>query len=215
MLAANAVTMEPAEILLVDDGSTDGTPAMMQSLATADARIRIVRFRRNAGQTAAFDAGFKAARGDAVVTLDADGQNDPADIPRLLPLLEQAEAVCGIRAERNDTWVRRLSSRVGNGVRNWATGDDIVDTGCSLKAFRRPILARFQLYTGMHRFFPTLVKFAGGRVVQLAVNHRQRQGGTAKYGIGNRMFRTLADLLAVMWMKKRWLRYEVLEEPKP
>ncbi|MBI3890406.1 MAG: glycosyltransferase family 2 protein [Candidatus Wallbacteria bacterium] len=202
------------EIVLVDDGSTDGTAALMDRLAAADARVRVVRFRKNAGQTAAFDAGFKAARGDAVVTLDADGQNDPADISRLLSLLEQADAVCGIRANRRDSWVRRLSSRIGNSVRNWATGEDIVDTGCSLKAFRRQILGKFQLYTGMHRFLPTLVRLAGGTVLQTPVHHRPRQAGTAKYGVGNRMFRTVADLLAVVWMKRRWLRYEIVEETK-
>lgn len=200
------------EVILVDDGSTDGTPALMQRLRASDPRVRVVRFRKNAGQTAAFDAGFKAARGGAVVTLDADGQNDPADIPKLLPMLEQADAVCGIRARRQDSVVRRLSSRIGNGVRNWATGEDIVDTGCSLKAFRRAILARFQLYTGMHRFLPTLVRLAGGTVLQVEVHHRPRQAGTAKYGVGNRMFRTIADLAAVVWMKRRWLSYEIAEE---
>src|SRR5207302_7380606 len=117
-------------IVLVDDGSTDATPRILAESAAADPRVRVVRFSKNAGQTAAFDAGFKAATGDAVVTMDADGQNDPADIPRVLAMLERADAVCGIRARRNDSWIRRLSSRVGNGIRNWATGEDVVDTGC-------------------------------------------------------------------------------------
>ncbi len=205
---------ETYELLLVDDGSTDRTPAVMRELAEQDSSIRILRLLQNRGQTAAFDAGFKAAQGEVVVTLDADGQNDPGDIPKLLPFIADFDAVCGIRARRNDSWIRRISSRVGNGVRNWATGEDIVDTGCSLKAFRRGILQQFQLFTGMHRFFPTLVRFAGGRIRQIEVNHRGRQGGTAKYGVGNRLFRTAADLLAVVWMKRRWLRYEVVEESR-
>lgn len=208
--AALAAVPGGYEVLLIDDGSTDRTPAVIRELSAADGRVRTIRFRANSGQTAAFDAGFKAARGATVVTMDADGQNDPADVPKLLSLLVPGvDAVCGIRTHRRDTLLRRVSSRVGNAVRNWATGESIADTGCSLKAFRRSALGRFQLYSGMHRFLPTLVRFAGGAVVQVPVNHRPRQAGQAKYGVGNRIFRTIADLFAVIWMKRRWLRYEI------
>lgn len=201
----------PHEILLIDDGSTDNSPAILRRIADEDPTVRVVRFRRNAGQSAAFQAGFDRARGEAVVTLDADLQNDPEDIPAVLEGLKDADAVCGIRARRRDTWVRRLTSRIGNGARNWALGEDIVDTGCSLKAFRREILRGFRLFNGMHRFLPTMVRLAGGRVVQVPVNHHPRHAGVSKYGLRNRALRTTLDLLAVMWMKSRWLRYQVEE----
>jgi len=202
-----------AEVLLVDDGSTDGSSARIDELARAEAgrvRVRGLHFRRNCGQTAAFDAGFKAARGDVVVTMDADLQNDPRDIPRLLGALGEADAAVGYRALREDSWLRRVSSRIANAVRNRLSGDDIIDTGCTLKAFRRESLAGLKLYTGMHRFLPTLLRIEGRRVVQLPVGHRPRVHGTSKYGVWNRLFVSFTDLLAVRWMKKRRLGYEVV-----
>ena len=206
------------EVLFVDDGSSDRSPEILGRIQAADRRVRVLRQRRNAGQSAAFDAGFRFARGGVVVTLDADLQNDPHDIPRLLEALGQADVVCGVRANRRDTWVRRASSRIANGVRNRLTHDRVTDTGCSLKAFRAGFLQRLPMFHGMHRFLPTLLRMEGARVVEIAVNHRQRRFGVAKYGIGNRVFRALADLFAVRWMQKRWLDRGLTEEvsaPRP
>lgn len=199
----------PLEIILVDDGSDDGSADAIDRLAASHAHVCGVHFRENSGQTAAFDAGFKVARGRFVVTMDADLQNDPADIEKLLEALRDHDAAVGFRAKRADSWVRRFSSRIANGVRNRLSGDDIVDTGCSLKVFRLECLRSLKLYKGMHRFFPTLLRIEGYRVAQIPVNHRPRRAGRSKYGIGNRIFTTFADLLAVRWMKKRHLDYEV------
>ena len=200
------------EMVLVDDGSTDGSAELLDRLAGERPGVRVLHFARNAGQTAAFDAGFKAARGEVVITLDADLQNDPADIPRLLAALDSGvyAAAVGYRVKREDTVVRRLSSRVANAVRNRLSGDDIIDTGCSLKAFRREALSAVKLFTGMHRFLPTLLRMEGFAVVQVPVGHRPRRAGTSKYGVLNRACRAFADLLAVRWMKRRRLSYEVV-----
>lgn len=200
------------ELLFVDDGSTDGSGDVLRRLRAADPRIRVLTLERNSGQTAAMSAGFEAARAPVIVTLDADLQNDPRDIPRLLDHLDGHDAVVGWRAERQDVWLRRASSRVGNAVRNALSGDDIIDTGCSLKAYRREALLRLKLYTGMHRFLPTLLRMEGFKVCQVRVAHRPRLSGRSKYNVRNRLFRSLADLLAVRWMKRRALRYRVTEE---
>jgi len=199
----------PFEVLLVDDGSSDGSTQAIEALASAHPEVRGVYLRKNRGQSAAFDAGFKSARGGTVVTIDADLQNDPQDIPRLLEALAGNAAAVGFRATRRDRLVRRISSKFANAVRNRLSGDDIIDTGCSLKAFRADALADVKLWNGMHRFLPTLIKIEGGSVVQIPVNHRPRVAGTSKYGVWNRVFRSFVDLLAVRWMKSRRLGYEV------
>ncbi len=196
-------------ILLVDDGSKDGSAELIESLATRHPEVRGIHFRANRGQTAAFDAGFKQARGEVVVTIDADLQNDPKDIPTLLRALDGHDAAVGYRAERRDTTVRRISSKIANAVRNRLSGDDIIDTGCSLKAFRADALVNIKLFTGMHRFLPTLIRYEGGSVVQIPVHHRPRTAGTSKYGVWNRVFRSFVDLLAVRWMRSRHLGYEI------
>ncbi len=200
------------EIILVDDGSRDGSSTLIDELAQSHPHVRGLHFRRNRGQTAAFDAGFKAATGQAVVTIDADLQNDPADIFTLLDALEECDAAVGYRRKREDSLVRRWSSRIANAIRNRLSGDDIIDTGCSLKAFRRECLSSVKLFTGMHRFLPTLLKFEGYRIVQIPVNHRARRSGYSKYGVWNRALTAFVDLLAVRWMKKRRLNYEVASD---
>jgi len=204
------------ELLFVDDGSTDRTLVLLKQAQEKDARIRVAHFRHNLGQTAAMAAGFQLARGKAVVTIDGDLQNDPADIPRLAAMLGEWDAVCGIRIHRQDTPWKRLSSRIANGFRNWATGDDIVDTGCTLKAYRRECFERLELYQGMHRFLPTLLKMRGFRVTQVPVSHHARLGGRTKYGTWGRLKKGLVDVWAVRWMKKNWIEYrDVLEVVEP
>ena len=199
----------PFEILLVDDGSRDGTAEKVASAALRDPEVRGLHLKTNSGQTAAFDAGFKSARGTIVVTIDADLQNDPRDIPALLAALDGNAAAVGYRTTRRDAFLRRVSSHIANAVRNRVSGDHIIDTGCSLKAFRVEALRSIKLYTGMHRFLPTLIRIEGGRVVQIPVGHRPRTAGSSKYGIWNRVFRTFTDLLVVRWMTSRHLGYEV------
>ena len=200
-----------AEIVLVDDGSHDGSLAKMRQLAARYPRVRLVVLDGNHGQTAALDAGFSAVRGEVTVTLDADLQNDPADIPRLLAQLERADVVNGVRVERNDSPIRKLSSRIGNGFRNWMTGENVTDVGCSLRAMRTSYLRRVKLFRGMHRFLPTLLRMEGATVIEIPVSHRLRRFGRSKYGIANRLFVGLADVLAVRWMQRRALRYQVKE----
>jgi glycosyltransferase involved in cell wall biosynthesis len=209
LLAVLRRETEPFEIVLVDDGSRDGSSELIDALATEHAEVRGIHLKSNSGQSAAFDAGFKHAQGSIVVTIDADLQNDPSDIPKLLAALPGHDAAVGFRVKRNDTTVRRWSSKIANAVRNRLSGDDIIDTGCSLKAFRAAPLREIKLWNGMHRFLPTLMRIEGRSVVQVPVGHRPRLKGESKYGVWNRVFRSSADLLAVRWMKSRHLGYEV------
>jgi len=202
----------PYEVLFIDDGSTDGSPAVLRRLAEQDPAVRILRQRRNAGQSAALDVGFRFARGSIVVTLDADLQNDPADIPKLLELLDRYDVVAGVRAKRQDDWVRRISSRIANGIRNRFTHESITDVGCTLKAFRTEYLRRIPMFTGMHRFLPTLLRMEGARITEVPVNHRPRLHGQPKYNIRNRIWQALADLFAVRWMQSRWIDRRLSEE---
>jgi hypothetical protein len=146
-----------------------------------------------------------------VVTLDADLQNDPRDIPQVLEMLKEYDVVCGVRQGRQDTWLRRLSSRFANGLRRRVLHDDVVDVGCSLRAYRQPCLASIKLYTGMHRFLPVLLQMEGFHIGQVPVRHHPRQHGRSKYNVRNRAWRALLDLLAVRWMQSRHLRYEIIE----
>ncbi len=199
------------EFVYVDDGSQDGSAEALAALAQRDPRVRVLTLAANSGQSAALDAGFRAARGEIVATLDADLQNDPADLPRLLAALDRADVVNGVRAKRRDSWVRKLSSRIGNGFRNWMTGESVTDVGCSLRVMRRSYLARVKMFRGMHRFLPTLLRMEGARITELPVNHRPRHAGVSKYGIANRLFVGIADVMAVRWMLKRHVRWEVRE----
>lgn len=197
------------ELILVDDGSTDGTPEAVERTP----EVRLLRFVRNAGQSAAMLAGMQAARGAAVVLLDGDLQNDPRDIPKLLAEIERgADLVCGYRARRRDTVVKRLTSRIANFVRSRFVGDGIRDTGCTLKAMRRECVKALVPFKGMHRFIPALVKSAGFRLVEIPVNHRARQFGESKYGLGNRALRATMDMLGVRWLQSRRVDFELRNE---
>ena len=202
------------EAVFVDDGSRDRSAEIIRGFREADRRVRLVRLKANAGETAATDAGFKAARGTWVVVMDADLQNDPRDIPALLSHLDRWDAVTGWRVKRGegDDWLRRVSSRIANGIRNRLSDESIRDSGCTFRAFRRECLRDLVLYRGFHRFVPTLLKMRGYRVIEVPVNHRPRRFGRSKYGVLNRAFVAFADLLVVRWMQSRLLRYEVAED---
>lgn len=202
------------EVVFVDDGSRDRSAEIIRGFHDADPRARLVQLKANAGETAATDAGLKAARGRWVVTMDADLQNDPHDIPALLSPLDQWDCVTGWRVDRaaGDDWLRRLSSRVANRVRNAISDESIQDSGCTFRAFRRECVRGLVLYRGFHRFIPTLLRMRGYRVVEVPVRHRPRRFGQSKYGVMNRAFVAFVDLLVVRWMKQRLLRYEVAED---
>ncbi len=199
------------ELILVDDGSTDGSFDIIKGYSEKYMEVRYLRFKANGGQTAAFAAGFQAVAGEIVVTLDADLQNDPADIPRLLSCLPEYDVVCGWRADRKDTRIKKISSRIANAVRRRITKDSIHDTGCSLKVYNKVLLDRIKLFKGMHRFLPVLLAMEGAKVYEVKVNHGQRRYGISKYNIGNRLFVGIYDLFAVRWMQRRQLSYEIAE----
>lgn len=200
---------KPWELICIDDGSTDGTGKLLLKLSKEKPFMRILTFPRNYGQSSAFDAGFKAAKGEFVITLDGDGQNDPKDIPSLVRLIPTCDLVCGIRTKRKDTFVKRATSRMANLVRNFLVDDGVADTGCSLKIYRTSCLEKIKMYQGMHRFLPALFNIEGFRIQQIPVNHRERLRGKSNYNFFNRSFNTIADLLAVRWMKKRHLHYKI------
>jgi len=196
------------EIIFVDDGSTDRTIERIR----AAPNVRLIRFEKNAGQSAAIYAGLEAAHGATLVLIDGDLQNDPADIPRLLDEISRgADLVCGYRAQRKDTVVKRLTSRIANAVRSRYTKDGVRDTGCTLKAMRRESLSALVPFKGMHRFIPALVKGAGYRLVEIPVNHRPRRFGQTKYGLGNRAVRATIDMFGVRWLLSRRLNYKIRE----
>lgn len=199
------------EIIIIDDGSTDNSFNVIKDMGSKYMEIRYIRFEKNAGQSAAFDAGFKDALGEIVVTLDSDLQNDPRDIPKLLSYISDYDVVCGWRKDRKDPLVKKISSKIANRFRNLFTKDSIHDTGCSLKVYRRDFLNGVKFYRGMHRFLPILLMMEGARVAEVEVSHNPRKFGRSKYNIRNRLFTGLYDLMAVKWMQKRRLDYRIIE----
>ncbi|HWX15336.1 MAG TPA: glycosyltransferase family 2 protein [Chthoniobacterales bacterium] len=199
------------EIIFVDDGSIDRTVERIENAPN----VRVVRFAKNAGQSAATYAGLQAACGATAVLIDGDLQNDPADIPKLLAEISRgADLVCGYRAQRKDTLVKRLTSRVANFVRSRFTKDGVRDTGCTLKAMRRECIGALIPFKGMHRFIPALIKAAGYRLVEIPVNHRARRFGRSKYGLGNRALRATIDMFGVRWLLSRRLSYKVRDRAR-
>ncbi len=197
------------EIIFVDDGSVDRTAERIKPAPN----VRTIRFEKNAGQSAAIYAGLMAVRGATAVVIDGDLQNDPADIPRLLAEIARgADLVCGYRVKRQDTLVKRLTSRIANIVRSRYTKDGVRDTGCTLKAMRRECLSALVPFKGMHRFIPALVKAAGYRLVEIPVNHRPRRFGQSKYSLGNRALRATVDMFGVRWLLSRRLNYTICDK---
>lgn len=192
------------EVLAVDDCSRDGSLSALRGLRSKHPELRILRHRRNCGQSAAFASGLRKARGQVVLTLDADGQNNPADLPRLLEALTgDVAAVVGVRTRREDSTVRRLSSRFANGYRDWITGVTVRDAGCFLRALRTDVARELPVFNGLHRFVVTLLRYQGHRVLELEVTHRPRLTGQSKYGIGNRLWRGIRDCFAMRWYRAR------------
>jgi|SRR5579863_6130902 len=193
----------PFEIVLVDDASTDATWDRIIAANQADPRVRGLRHGRNAGQSAALWTGFRNSTSPIIVTLDGDLQNDPADFPRLLAELAQYDVACGLRQKRQDNWLRRVSSNIARKARASLLGVDFKDTGCGLRAFKRPVLDPLFAFNGFHRFMPVLAHCTGARVIEIPVNHRPRAAGVSKYGMWNRLGRGIYDLFAVRWYLKR------------
>ena len=200
------------EWIFVNDASRDASLERLREWMHKDDRLRVLSLAEHAGQSAALDAGFRAARGDAVAILDADGQNDPADIVSLLAGLSSADVVCGVRVERRDGSLRRVSSLVANAVRRLVLGDGLRDIGCSLRVVRARYLRRVKLYRGLHRFLPVLLAIEGARIAEQPVGHRPRRFGRSKYGVANRLVPAVVDLLAVAWMQRRALRTRASEQ---
>lgn len=204
--AAFAGRPETFEILFVDDASNDASLALLREQARRlPGTVRFLRHRRNFGQSAAIGTGFRAARGGWIGTLDGDGQNDPADLPRMLDEAVKlgVDCVTGVRARRQDSALRKFSSRVGNGFRNWITGDRVTDSACGIRVFRAVCRDELPVFNGLHRFFPSLLRSQGFQVVELAVNHRPRLRGVSKYGIHNRLWRGIRDCFGVRWLADR------------
>lgn len=203
---------QPWELICIDDGSTDDTQQILSDLFKQKSYFRFIVFKQNYGQSSAFDAGFKAAKGKFIITLDGDGQNDPKDIPKLIELIQNCDLVCGIRLKRKDSFIKRITSKMANFVRSRLCDDGVQDTGCSLKIYRKDSLDQIKMYQGMHRFLPALFKIEGLQIQQIAVNHRERLRGKSNYNFFNRSLNTIADLWAVRWMKKRHLHYQIDRE---
>ncbi|MCX5759815.1 MAG: glycosyltransferase family 2 protein [Candidatus Hydrogenedentes bacterium] len=197
------------ECLFVNDGSLDGTQREIDRLHATDPRIRPVHLIRNRGQSAALVAGMRRAKGEYVFILDGDLQNDPCDFPKMLELLKTYDCVFGYRAKRNDNWVRKMSSRVANKVRDAILKDGIRDSGCGSKGFRRRCIEHVVPFNGAHRFLAVMMRAAGFSIAECEVTHHPRIHGMSKYGIGNRLWRGIYDLIGVAWLKRRYVTFQV------
>ncbi len=198
-----------AEVIFIDDGSTDNSLNILKQYKRKYQWIKIIKFDKKYGQSAGFDAGFKNAKGEIIITMDADLQNRPNDIFKLLKYYPKYDVITGKRVKRKDSIIKLISSRIANYIRNKITDENIVDTGCSLKVFKAEFVKKLKLFNGLHRFLPTLCKMEGARVIEIPVSHRPRKYGKTHYGVLNRAFKALIDALAVRWMKKRFLNYKV------
>lgn len=196
---------EQLEIIFVDDASSDDTPAVLARLAEETGIVRTLRHVRNCGQSAAVATGFRSAQGDWIGTLDGDGQNDPADLPGMLDEAQRlgVDCVTGVRSKRQDSWLRKFSSRVANRFRDMITGDRVSDSGCGVRVVRIACVRELPVFNGLHRFMPTLLRAKGYRVAEYAVNHRPRLTGVSKYGVHNRLWRGIRDCFGVRWFVSR------------
>jgi len=205
----------PYEIVITDDCSTDRSWSVLRDLAACDPLLKIQRLAYNCGESAASWAGMQLSTGRYIATLDADLQNDPKDLPKFLEALKSADCVCGTRVEtrgEGDNFIRIASSRIANTVRNNLSGENISDAGCTYRAFKRECIANIKFFKGGHRFLPTLIKMEGFTVSEISVSNNPRFSGSSHYGVWNRLFKSFYDLLAVRWMKSRFIRYEVAEK---
>jgi glycosyltransferase involved in cell wall biosynthesis len=212
LLAVLAQGRETYEIIFIDDGSTDCSCQVLEQLQLQSPVLRAIRFDRNYGKTAALSAGFEQARGDTIIIMDGDRQNDPLDIPHFLKALEEGhDIVCGYRIKRSDNWFRRLQSRIANRIRNLFTHDGVHDSGCGYQAMRRECLKKIRLYSGMHRFLPCLFQMEGFSMAQIPVRHHPRMAGVSKYPFWRRLRRAGIDLIAVRWMLSRRIAYRMID----
>jgi glycosyltransferase involved in cell wall biosynthesis len=203
------------ELLCINDGSSDSSGSILKELDGKKKYLRVISFDKNYGQSSAFDAGFRLAKGEFVITLDGDRQNDPRDIPKMVDAISDCDLVCGFRQKRKDTFIKRWISLLANQVRSRVCRDGVRDTGCSLKIYRRQALQKIKMFHGMHRFLPALFLNEGLRVKEIPVHHRERVKGKTNYNFWNRSLNTVADMLAVRWMHKRSLRYQIRDISKP
>ena len=201
----------PYEIIFVNDGSSDGSRDILKRMVSQFPFLHIIRFKENRGLSTALYAGMKEARGIIIVTLDSDLQNDPDDIPKLLGYLDRYDMATGWRQKREDPWLKKISSKIANSIRNRLSGEDIKDSACTLRVFKKECIRDIKVFNGMHRFLSTLVRMEGYRVIEVPVSHYPRRFGKSKYNIRNRMWRSFIDLLAVRWMKRRRIHYEIEE----
>ncbi|OMD83763.1 MULTISPECIES: glycosyltransferase family 2 protein [Paenibacillus] len=203
--------IENYEIVLVNDGSKDRSSILLNEIARMDSNIRVIHFQKNHGQTAAIYAGIKSSRGELITLMDADLQTDPRDIFRLMPFIDKIDFVNGRRIDLKDARLKKISSRIGNRIRNWITGEAIYDPACPLKLFTREVADSFHLYNGMHRFLPTLAKMNGFSVIEVTVTHQKRKHGVSKYGILKGSYTVFMDAIVIGWLKKRGIIYQVKE----
>jgi glycosyltransferase involved in cell wall biosynthesis len=201
----------PYEMIFVDDGSSDGSRRVLKEMVSQYPSLRVIGFKENRGLSTALIAGMRDARGKWIVTLDSDLQNDPADIPKLIGYLDHYDMATGWRQKREDPWLKKISSKIANAIRNRLSGEDIQDSACTLRAFKKEYLKDIWVFNGMHRFLSTLARMEGYRVIEVPVSHCPRKFGKSKYNIRNRMWRSFVDLLVVRWMKRRRIHYDIEE----